>query len=222
MFEKCIPPESLALLKVLVANGIMRDYGFYLAGGTGLALQIGHRISEDLDFFTERPFQPQKLADRLAGNTEAKIVGMATGTLHALLQDKVRVSFLQYPYKLLFPPKEFWGCPVADCRDIGAAKIIAVGQRGARKDFVDLYYLAKAVPWAELKDAVDRKYVDARYSWVHLARGLGYFEEAEQDPMPVMLTSGRPKKLTATEWEAIKGFFRQLQKELLLEVCKNK
>lgn len=215
MFEGCVAPEALSVLKGMVQREIVRRFEFYLAGGTGLALQLGHRISEDLGFFTPRRFQPRELVGALAGKFDVQILGMADGTLHALFFGKARVSFLLYPHGLMFPVREFHGCPVADPRDIGAAKIMAIGQRGAKKDFVDLYYLLQRFSLEELKEVVDQKYTGVRYSWVHLARSLGYFEEADRDPMPVMTASGRKRGLTPAEWAKIKGFFVQLQKSIL-------
>lgn len=215
MFERCVTPVALALLKELVRREIISRFAFYLAGGTGLALHLGHRVSEDLDFFAPRRFEPQELAAALADCFEAEVLGVAEGTLHVLFPEKARVSFLYYPYQVVFPLREFYGCPVADPRDIGAAKIVAVGQRGAKKDFVDLYYLLQRVSIGELKSVMDQKYGELRWSWVHLARSLGYFEEADRDAMPLMVLGEKKRKLTSAEWRRIKNFFVQLQREIL-------
>jgi hypothetical protein len=82
----------------------MEGYGFALAGGTSLALRFGHRLSIDLDFFTEAAFEPQDLANRLAVGPES-ITGSASGTLQMQLR-KVKVEFLRHSYPPL-APKEF-------------------------------------------------------------------------------------------------------------------
>jgi len=58
VFESSIEPGLLPVLDKLQSSGIFQKYSFYLAGDTGLALQIGHRLSVDLDFFTGKSFDP--------------------------------------------------------------------------------------------------------------------------------------------------------------------
>ncbi|WP_084665226.1 hypothetical protein [Thermanaeromonas toyohensis] len=70
----------------------------------------------------------------------------------------------------------------------------------------------------ELKGIVEQKYSGVRYNWLHLVRSLGYFVDAEEDPMPVLTVSGEMKEMTAQEWEKIKQFFTELQREALLEI----
>ncbi|RDV82358.1 hypothetical protein DXX99_07915 [Ammonifex thiophilus] len=197
---------------------VLWSAGFYLAGGTGLALQLGHRISEDLDFFSERDFDPEATAHKIAGILPVQVQSVSEGTLH-LICNKTRVSLLHYPYKVVFPFLCFEGCPVADYRDIAAMKLFAVGQRGFRKDFVDLYFsLCKSLSLDELKQIIDRKCVNVRYNWVHLVRSLGYFADAEKDPMPELVTPHGPRKMTLEEWEEVKRFFLGLQEKALSEM----
>ena len=73
--------------------------GFYLAGGTGLALKLGHRRSVDLDLFREAEFESTDLRDRLRDLEGLRKLELARGTLHLELHG-VKVSFLHYP--LLF------------------------------------------------------------------------------------------------------------------------
>lgn len=89
-------------MKLLAGGSIIKRYEFYLAGGTGLALQLGHRLSDDLDFFTEKPFYPQELAQTLGEKVPTHVVGLAPDTLHALMEKKVRASFFRYPHPLVF------------------------------------------------------------------------------------------------------------------------
>jgi hypothetical protein len=87
------PQQSvLELLK-----GVVLANEFYLAGGTALALQLGHRTSLDFDFFTPRPFNPENL---IAQFTDLEVLHEATGTLTAVIQN-VRISFFEYRYPLL-------------------------------------------------------------------------------------------------------------------------
>ena len=83
----------------------------YLAGGTALALQIGHRYSYDLDFFTSKQFDERILTQQLG----------------ELLAD-FRLDFY-YKYPLLFPIHEFYGIQIADVKDIAPMKIAAIAGR---------------------------------------------------------------------------------------------
>lgn len=218
MHEKNITPKALMALEKLRSSGVLVSHRFYLAGGTGLALQLGHRISEDLDFFTEQEFIPEKLVLQLRSRVEISVANLAPGTLHLICERAVRVSFFHYPYRLILPLSEFRECPVADYRDIAAMKLIAIAQRGSKKDFVDLFFLLKKVKLQQLKKIVEQKYAGINYSWPHLLRSIAYFEDAEEDPMPVLTTAGRQRSMKPAEWEKIKRYLVEAQKRALEEL----
>jgi hypothetical protein len=160
--------------------------GCYLAGGTGLALHIGHRRSVDLDLFREVAFQSQEFRDRLAGLQGLRNVELSSGTAYLELHG-VKVSVLHYPYPLLFSPGMFDGLAVADPRDIACMKLDAIGSRGARRDFVDLYVAAQACGLPAIFEWFAAKYAAAPYNRAHLLKALTYFVDAEQEPLPDML-----------------------------------
>jgi hypothetical protein len=172
--------------------------GCYLAGGTGLALHIGHRRSIDLDLFRQTPFDSAQFRSRLAGLDGLRNVELADGTVYLQLHG-VKVSVLHYPYPLLFPPAVFDGLSVADPRDIACMKLDTIGSRGARRDFVDLYAAAKAYGLPAIFDWFAAKYAMAPYNRAHLLKALTYFVDAEQDPLPDMLVP--------VDWPAITQYF---------------
>lgn len=219
MFRACLRPGTLAVLRKLQSANAMRSRSFYLAGGTGLALQLGHRLSDDVDFFTMQSFEPGELLTLLEKQGGFTVAGMAPGILHLLFGEAAKASFLYYPYRLLFPLLEFDGCPVADYRDIAAMKLVAVGQRGSRKDFVDLYFLLSGkITIRQLKSLVEQKFLGIRYSWPHLLRSLGYFADAEDDPPPVLLSAGEERELTPAAWAQMKEFLLKIQEEALRQI----
>ena len=63
MFATALPPQGHGTLELLSSAGILQD--FYLAGGTALALHLGHRLSEDLDFFSPASVDTLMLKQRL-------------------------------------------------------------------------------------------------------------------------------------------------------------
>lgn len=178
---------------------------FYLAGGTGLALQIGHRISYDLDFFTAEtvlgPAGRSVLQSQLAVLPDVTIRHEADGQLYALIQG-VEVSFLYQHHPLLFPLHSARGIEVADSIDIGLMKLAAVKDRGTRRDFVDLYCLRVEATLSDLFALIPRKYYDRPDFSVHLAYALSYFDDAEQDPRPLEMRVAAP-------WEAVKRYCQE-------------
>ncbi len=184
--------ETVRKLKSLHANG-----DWVLAGGTGLALQLGHRVSHDLDFFTEVDFDSASLRAELAKRGKLEVQAQAVNTLHTMF-DGVRLSYLRAEAPFLFPPIEYRDLRIADNRDIAAMKIMAIAGRGSRKDFVDLYaYLEAGGDFPSLMEVVDRKYASTSMNKMHVLRSLVFFEDAESEPMPRILRSVTWKTIRA-------------------------
>ena len=171
--------------------------GFYLAGGTALALHYGHRISADLDFCKES-FSAESVLAQLQLLQTLSVIAMAQQTLHLNFSD-TKVSLIAYPYPLLFPLANFRGISVADPRDIGCMKLAAVGGRGCKRDFIDLYVLAMEYGLSGLLDLFRSKFSRIDYNILHILKSLTYFEDAEKEPMPNMLAR--------LSWEEVKAFF---------------
>lgn len=159
---------------------------FYLAGGTALALSLGHRISIDLDFFCVDSFSTQEIAERLKKKGRLEISSQDEGTLNGALNG-VKISFFKYPYKLLFPTKEYDGVHLADERDIAAMKILAISDRGSKKDFVDLFVLLEKYTLEDIFKFFNEKYKEYNYNMLHIFKSLVYFFDADLDPEPVYI-----------------------------------
>jgi hypothetical protein len=185
MHPKVLGADGWRMVRTLVRAG--RTEGWVLAGGTGLALQLGHRISQDLDFFRASPFAPAELAAGLAGLGRVLVQGRSAGTLHVTL-DGLRVSFLAAEAPLLFAGTPYRGLALADPRDIAVMKVIAIGGRGSRKDFVDLFFYLRGGGSLEgIFALIRRRFAGVDYNDYHLLRSLVFFEDAETEPMPRMI-----------------------------------
>ncbi len=162
--------------------------GFYLAGGTAIALHIGHRRSIDLDWFSgESLGDVMRLAKALNEEMRFRTDEIAPGTLHGTASG-VRLSFIEYLYPLLRKPLTIpkFRCGVASLDDLACMKLSAVAQRGSKKDFVDVYaLLMKHRPLVDLLDLYSEKYRVSDIS--HVLYGLAYFDDAERERMPAML-----------------------------------
>ena len=177
---------------------------FYLAGGTALALRLGHRVSVDLDFFSQ--------TDELLDDSRAEIVAAlrTRRTVH-VLEDVVgnlllevegyRVGFFGYGYVLLEPPDEIAGVPVGSLTDVGLMKLDAIADRGARRDFYDAYFISRHTPLDRLLDQSPIKYPYVRGFGMMVLEGMVDFDRADQQA-PV-------ETLPPVAWETIKEFFVQ-------------
>ncbi len=176
---------------------------FYLSRGTGLSLQIGHRESEDLDFFSEEPFDPEQIQRLLIQLGSVSETELATGTLNTFL-DGVKLQFLEYPYRLIEPTVEWKNITLSSVADIACTKLQTIGMRGSKKDFIDLHFLFDIYSLPELFEMLDDKYPAADYSKTHILKSLVYFEDAEVQPMPRMHLN--------VSWEDVKEKMRDASK----------
>ena len=192
-----LSPEQKSALDRLIGAGV--GSAFYLAGGIGLALHLGHRRSRDFDFFTSQGSPSIPLREHLLRIPGLGVSDEREGTLHAVLGG-VGVSFLDYPYPLLQPTTELIpGLPVASLPDIAAMKVSTIVARGRRRDFVDLHAICERLPLSDVLEAFRRKAGAAYYNPHILAKALVYFVDAEKDAMPDLL---RP-----VTWETVRVFF---------------
>jgi hypothetical protein len=183
----------------------LQELSFYLAGGTGLALQIGHRKSFDMDFFTSKNFLPEELLTAIRFHNFA-IEGEMTrhGTLYCILEG-VKTSFIFYSERLLFPLNKFNSIDIADWRDIVVEKIRTVADRGQKKDFYDLYFGVQMLGVEMIIELAYKKF-GKRVNYFHLLKGLTYFEDADKNPAPLLIDK-------TDQWEEIKRFFLGRVKE---------
>ena len=208
MHTEVLPETSGELLATLTSRGTTEFHGWVLAGGTGLALQLGHRISEDFDFFCTREVDTVALFDRLREVATCETLYSDEHTLTVLV-DGVKLSFFQVRDPFLFPATPFSFFGVADLRDIGLMKLLAVTNRGSRKDFVDLFTLLKTGPsLSDYLQLLPRKYGPGRLNPYQVATSLTYFDDAEAEPLPRMLEP--------FEWSACKEFFIREVRALVL------
>lgn len=178
---------------------------FYLAGGTGLALHLGHRFLVDLDLFSQD-------SDAVGADTRAILRQVLDDSTLSITHDKdttfvatwrgVGISFFRLNlYPLVQTPITVEGVPVATLEEIGAMKLAAIIDRGTRKDLVDLYYILRQVPIARLFEVAATKYARVRTFAISATRALAYFDDAEALPMSRMIDR--------TPWTTMKRFLER-------------
>ena len=156
MNENCLTKKAAELFP-----NFSRFDGFYLVGGTALALQIGHRISVDFDFFSEEPLPSgllQKIKRIFAGHSIA--VTYRVPEQLNLTIDEVKITFFHYPYPVIDPFVQFKGVSIASVKEIALMKAFSIGKRLSYKDYIDWYFLIKEerVNLNEVMDGAKRKF----------------------------------------------------------------
>ena len=206
MFTQALHQDTIRALKLVSNVSIVKKS--YLAGGTALALHLGHRVSIDLDFFTPHVFDEKTLSGELSQIPEYKEEGMAWRTVWGKVAS-TKFSLFYYQYPLIKPVTNFEGVQILSKEDIAAMKIHALEDRGAKRDFIDLYFLAKEFSLEQMLGFYDKKYGVLNEHLYAIARSLNYFIDAEIDSDPNMLI--------AVSWKEVKGFF----KKQAIDITKN-
>ena len=187
-------------LATLVPTGILE--GFYLAGGTGLALHLGHRESIDLDFFSTKAFNENTYLSRI-NKAEVFTLDLKESSTLTGRFGKTLLSLIAYEYPLLEPTLHWQGIEVASIIDIACMKLDAAASRGTKKDFIDLFAITHIGGYTlvDLLSAFQKKYASIQYNLMHIKKSLVYFADAESDPMPIMHAD--------IKWEDVKESFEQ-------------
>jgi len=183
MFYNILDVKRQELLPLL--NPLKETY--YLARGAGLALQIGHRKSEDFNFFTTRPFSTidlfNKIEEYLAKYKLVKIQD-EENTLTIVVNDEVKISFFYYPYPLIKQLLEEENLKIASIVDIGCMKLSTITHRAAFKDYVDLFFILKKISLKELLEQNRKKHPLLDTNLV--LKSLIYFDDISIDPIGFM------------------------------------
>lgn len=180
MYPQTLYPQTRQVLDKIKNLSVMTD--FYLAGGTALALQLGHRKSIDLDFFSGK-FPKRDIILQAIKSFNPQITHEAPGTIDLLIEN-VKISFLEYSYPLLEDLSEFEGVKFASVIDIACMKLSATSSRGSKKDFIDLYVILQKFTLEELFEKFEEKFVGISYQKLILLKSLTYFTDAESEPDP--------------------------------------
>lgn len=173
--------------------------GAYLAGGTALALQLGHRTSNDFDYYIGENFIASDMAELLAlPSGKFRVTDESEGSLFGIAKE-VKISLFRYPYPLLKPVVELGPLALASMEDIAAMKMIAIVQRGRRRDFIDLYFLIRRFSLRTVLELTREKY--PMFDPYNGLKGLVYFNDAENE---------KPREgvrlLERVSWDDVKGF----------------
>ncbi len=198
---KTIQQDTFELLKDLSARNDLNP--FALAGGTALALQLGHRISIDLDFITDQEFDSFSLFERLGESFEIEKCSTASNSLSLFIkrrESSIKIDFIRHNYPRLKPVVTVKDIYFFSLEDIAAMKLNAVANRGAKKDFYDIHALLSRFSLLDLLGFFEEKYQQMNSFTV--TKSLVYFDDADLEPDPMSLT-----RIT---WDQVKTDLQQI------------
>ena len=134
---------------------------FYLAGGTGLALQLGHRVSVDFDFFWDKDVPKGLLAKvrRVFKNSKIEVIINHSEQLTVTIEG-VNTSFIKYLFPVTSEFIEYQKVKILPINEIAAMKAYTLGRRATLKDYVDLYFVLeeKVVTLKGIINLCEQKY----------------------------------------------------------------
>lgn len=183
LHTETVEPSTLDLLRRLQRLPDLTSTR--LVGGTALALHLGHRKSVDLGMFGT--FDPIVSYRKLLADAGHSVEGAENGTVQSLRVNNVKVDLVNYPYPWLDDAIEEGNIRLAGLRDIAAMKLSAVANRGRKKDFIDVARLLDVFSLDQMLSLYKEKFSVSELSFP--LRGLMYFDDAEEDPMPEMFDS---------------------------------
>ncbi|MGI6680086.1 MAG: nucleotidyl transferase AbiEii/AbiGii toxin family protein, partial [Bdellovibrionota bacterium] len=176
---------------------------------------LGHRESVDFDFFSEKRYNASKILDELKSmllDDEAIEIKEQDADTLIIFINSIKISFFFYNHKLLDSKiKLLDNIKLASVKDIFAMKLIAISQRGTKKDFIDMYFLLNN--GFEMFDAVqvlNEKYEKVKFNKLHILKSFSYFDDADLD--------AEPKMLKKVSWQEVKNYIQNKAKSFLKEL----
>ena len=207
LHKEAVEPSTLELLIELQGKDYLQ--GFYLVGGTALALKIGHRKSVDLDLFSNSDFDAGYILENLAVDFQYKLFFSAGNTLKGRI-GPVEVDIIAHRYPLIRRPVEIENITMLSVEDIAAMKLNAIAVSGQRsKDFIDVYYLLEEFSMKELISFYKEKY--SQHNEVNILKSITWFEDVDLANWPVLL------KTPSLKWDSVKKRIVRSTKKYLNE-----
>ena len=178
---KSVSAELLELLEFIMNQ---REFDeFNLVGGTSLALQMGHRISIDIDLFGASEIDEDLFLEVLKKYGTVQVIKKSKNILICSVNG-IKVDFVNYQYRLLESPLLEENIRLVKKKDIAAMKVNAIAGRGSIKDFIDVYFLLNKFSIKEMIGFYLQKYPDGSEFMVR--KSLTYFDDADNEEAPIL------------------------------------
>jgi predicted nucleotidyltransferase component of viral defense system len=213
LYYQTLDPSSYQLLREVMAIQELKEARFMLAGGTSLALQLGHRMSTDLDLFTDKPFDPRQMQAKLRDLFGDRIQFQSINELGFRgFVDGVKFDMIHYPFPPKQPTREVDGLRLLSIETLAAMKVHAVANRGLRRDFTDLAEVLQRMPMQQVLGYYQQQFNPSERGFYHTMTALTYFGDAERTPQKI-------DTLNKRSWNDIKQIITQsVQHPRILQV----
>ena len=156
---------------------------YYLVGGTALALQIGHRISIDFDFFStkEIPSGLIRKVRRVFRGFEVKTILDHSEQLSVVVKG-IKLDFVKYKFPLVLGLIEFKDVKMLKVPEIAATKAYTLNYRGTFKDYLDLYFILKDKhsSLTDIREIANKKYKE-EFNFRLFLEQLIYLEDLKKE-----------------------------------------
>ncbi len=177
MHKEILSPEQKSLLPVLCS---FSELGFFLVGGTAIALFLAHRRSIDFDLFIRKPYKKETIRNKLLekGLQVQRTLYEDDDQLDLIVGD-VKITYLFYPYEVL-PSVDFEKIiALPSLLDLASMKVYALGRRAKWRDYIDLYFILKGhATLNQLTENTDRLF-GAMFNEKLFREQLAYFEDID-------------------------------------------
>ncbi|MCU0324079.1 MAG: nucleotidyl transferase AbiEii/AbiGii toxin family protein [Spirosomaceae bacterium] len=196
LFREAVEPRTLGILKDLMQLPALEN--FALVGGTNLSLRLGHRLSVDLDIFSNQNFESDEIIPEIKSIYNQFNIFRQTKRSFAGVIDDLKIDIVLHPYKYIENIEEIDGIRFVSIPDVVAMKLNAISKRGAKKDFYDLATLLDLYSIEEMLEFFKIKYQNEEIGFV--VHSMYYFEDAEKqnDPISLINTTWPDVKLKVT------------------------
>ena len=183
---KTVEPHTFSLLKELMGLPFLNQ--FQLVGGTALSLQLGHRISIDLDLFSNEEFDNEKLITAFTDYFNERLF-LKSKLLNKLgiflLIDNIKVDVCRHPQKLIDDIVTEEGIRMWSVKEIAAAKVNAVSRRATKKDFWDIDEILDHYSIYEITKFYQDKYLPMLS--IGVSQMITFYDDAEESEVPLCL-----------------------------------
>mgnify|MGYP005843405149 CR=1 FL=1 len=204
---EAVKAATLELIKSLQQRQYLN--GFYLVGGTAMAVYYNHRVSIDIDLFSNFDFDANHLLENIQQDYSYQLHSTAENTLKGRIND-INVDIIAHRYPYIHDPKVVDDIYLLSIPDIIAMKLNAISISGQRaKDFVDIYYTLGEYSISEMIKFYQKKY--SQENSAHVLKSLIYFDDVNPTNWPIMIEDSN------LEWSKVKS---KIEKEVL-EYIKN-
>ncbi len=201
-----VEPNTFSLLEELLSIPEFQNYA--LVGGTALSLLYGHRISIDLDLFSNNPLPNEIIIDVLKNKFKDRFENRISNPRFGVFCyiNDIKVDIVNNPHIYLKPFNSSQNIRMYSTEDIIAMKVQAVLGRGKKKDFWDI---AELLNYYSLEDFINfhtGKY-KSQILLISIPYALTYFSDADESEDPV--------SLKGQTWESVKSDIQKKVRDYL-------